>query len=724
MSFDALFKLLSYLTVLCGFLALFVSGTFGVIGTSVFLAVLVLAWFLEGSKWQVSERLGTVLIVLALPVYYAAWRYGLFNFGDSGTAVAGVLGRLILSLTAIKLLQRKSDRDWIFLYLMAFFEVLLAAGLSISALYLLSFVVYVFVMACTIIVFEIRKTARTTREKLAPHQPDGPNGLAGIRPFRLPLTAGVLIIFIVALALPLFFILPRVGGAGIGTGQGNVSAASGFSDTVRLGGIGDILQSDEVVMRVRLEGSDAETSALKWRGVALDTFDHKAWSRTRAAAKEPRLRSERDIIQVDYPRERGGVTIQTVYLEPLDTPVLFALPRAIIVQGNFPVLYRDKHGSISFNRIGERISYKVLSDRSLPSPDRLRSDRTQYSSDLSNYLQLPVDLDGRIAELSYQVTAESGNRYDAAAAVESYLQNNFGYSLSMRAAGPQPLADFLFNIREGHCEYFATAMAVMLRTQGIATRVVNGFADGQYNETAGVWVVRQRNAHSWVEVYFPGDDVWVPFDPTPFAGRPEGGTGGIADRINNYLEALETFWIQYFVAFDNQEQRSMFTSVRRTFTDYQTATTIRMNRIIDQLSAWWAEARGDQGLARSVAAIGWALLFIAAFILTVVLVVWSFKRIARSRAFRKLIARFSRRGSASAIEFYKRMVGVLELRGMIRKPGQTPLEFAYAVGSREAILLTEYYNQVRFGGRTLTTAEAHEVDEWLKSLEEEDKSGR
>jgi len=724
MSFEVIFRSLSYLVVFCGFLALFVSGTFGVIGTAVFIAVMAIAWFLEGRKWQVSERLGTVLIVAALPLYYLAWRYGLFNFGDSGTAVAGVLGRLILSLTAIKLLQRKSDRDWIFLYLMAFFEVLLAAGLSISALYLLAFLLYVFVMACTIIVFEIRKTARSTREKLAPHQPADPKEPIGIRLFRLPLTAAVLIFFIVAFALPLFFVLPRVGGAGIGTGQGSVSASSGFSDTVRLGGIGDILQSDEVVMRVRIEGGETDDQAFKWRGVALDTFDNKAWSRTRAAAKEPRLRSDRDTIQLEYPRGRGAVTIQTVYLEPLDTPVLFALPRAIIVQGNFPVLYRDRHGAISFNRIGERISYKVLSDRSLPAPDRLRMDRREYAVELGNYLQLPSDLDGRIADLAYQVTADSRNRYDAAVAVESYLQNNFRYSLSMRASGPQPLADFLFNVREGHCEYFATAMAIMLRTQGIATRVVNGFADGQYNETAGVWVVRQRNAHSWVEVYFPAEDVWVPFDPTPFAGRPQGAAGSLAERISNYIEALETFWIQYFVAFDNQEQRSLFTSIRRGFSDYQTSTMIQMNRIGDHISAWWADARGDQGLQKSFIAIGQAILIIAAAALFVLFTIWMYRGLARSKYLKRLISQLSGRKNASAIDFYGRMVNVLELRGLIRDPSQTPLEFADAVGAPEAVFVTERYNQVRFGGHSLTTEEARDVEDWLKSLEEKEEGGR
>ena len=118
-------------------------------------------------------------------------------------------------------------------------------------------------------------------------------------------------------------------------------------------------------------------------------------------------------------------------------------------------------------------------------------------------------LDPRIAERAQLVTETATNRYDAAALIEYHLRNDFGYTLDQKAGGDQPLADFLFNVREGHCEYFATAMAIMLRTQGIPTRVVNGFQQGEYNETADVYVVRQREAHSWVEVYFPGEDAWV-----------------------------------------------------------------------------------------------------------------------------------------------------------------------------------------------------------------------
>ena len=618
MNFEKFFRLVSYAAVFCGFLSLWVSGTFGIVGTGLFVAVMIAAWRLEESRWQISEKLGTALIVLALPAYFLAWKLQIINFAGGEAAIAGILARMILSLGTIKLLQRKSDRDWIFLYLMSFFEVLLAAGLSISALYLGTFILYLLVMATAIIAFEIRKTSRAVERKLngdKTYERDPNSESHTVLPVRrLPSTAVALIVFIIALALPMFFLLPRVGGAGFGGNQLGQNTFSGFSDSVRLGGIGRIQQSNDPVMRVKLEGNAQPDGTLYFRGVALDTFDNKSWSKSKTGSKVTFEKSDNDLIQVDFNTGMENRSIQTIYLEPLDTPVLFALPRAVAIQGNFPVVYKDSYGALSYSRTLERISYKVLSDRSLPTSDELRADDKPYIADFRNYRELPPIFDPRIAKLAETITATAKNRYDKAHAVESYLQNNFGYTLEQKAGGDEPLADFLFNVREGHCEYFATAMAVMLRTQGIATRVVNGFHGGDYNDAADVTVVRQRNAHAWVEVYFPGEDVWVPFDPTPFAGQTAASSSaGFAGSINKYLEALETFWIQHFVAYDNQEQRSLARSVRDGFAGYQAMMSSYLGYAQNILvEKWWAEVRGDKGLRASLAAIGYGVAYFAA----------------------------------------------------------------------------------------------------------------
>ncbi len=717
MNFETLFRVLSYAAVFCGFASLWITGTFGIAGTALFAGTMLLAWLVEDSRWQISERAGTVLIVVAMPVYYLLWRMRFFELGGSDTLLPGILARLILTLTAIKLLQRKSDRDWIFLYVMAFFQVLLAAGMSISALYLGTFIAYVFVMVSTIIVFEIRRSEASVADSMAAKGPAPNKDLRPRLPVsRLPMAAAGLILAMILIAVPMFFMLPRVGGAGIG-GQNGPSTSSGFADTVRLGNIGRIQQNDAVVMRVRLDDPSRGNDELKWRGLALDHFDNFSWRKSRSGFREVREKGERDVIQVDYLTGREGLLLQTFYLEPIDSQVLFVLPRAVGIQGNFPVLFKDQHDSLSFHSRGERITYKVLSETSLPDPDVLRRDGGRYSRESSMYLQLPDDLDPRIGDLAAEVTGTAANRYDAAAAIERHLQTQYAYTLEMRAGGDQPLADFLFNVRAGHCEYFATAMAVMLRTQGIATRVVNGFQRGEYNETADVFVVRQLNAHSWVEVYFPEEDVWIPFDPTPAAGQNLSmGTIGMTAFFGRYIDALEMFWIQYFVAFDNQEQQSLFTSVRRSAADYNERATGVLREVQDAIAAWWSQLKGDAGARASLVAAGYGTAMLAAIVGVAAFGLWFWRRVRSMGILRRLKGRLRGGRAASTVEFYLRMEAVLASKGIVRQPHQTPLEFAYAVGMPEAVLLAKKYNGVRFGDRPLSREEATDIDEWLERM--------
>ena len=727
MNLEKFFQLVSYAAVFCGFAALWISGTFGFIVTGSFLAVFVMAWFLESSRWQIGEKVGTALIVLALPVFYGAWYFQLIQATGSETRIAGMLARMILCLAAVKLLQKKSDRDWIFLYLMAFFEVLLAAGLSISGLYLVSFLAYLLVMVCAVIAFEIRKTARAVERSISGTSVKTKDEISessvAMRVRRLPMAAVGLIVFIVALATPLFFMLPRVGGAGFGGDQGGLSTYSGFSDTVRLGQIGTIQKDDSVVMRIEMEGNAASETDLYFRGIALDTFDNRSWSKSRVGQPEPHIRGDTDMIRLDTVADPKTLFRQTIYLEPLDTRVLFGLPRVVGIQGNFPLLHTDAYGSVSHSRTAERISYRVFSDRSRPSSERLRADDQPYTAAVQNYRELPPVYDPNIAELAKQVTVGANNRYDKAKAIESYLQTNFGYTLEQKASGRQPLSDFLFNIREGHCEYFATAMAIMLRSQGVATRIINGFHGGEYNDAAGLTIVRQRHAHAWVEVYFPREDAWVTFDPTPFVGQA-GGTlqTGIAATLSKYIEALETFWIQYFVAFDNQEQRSLAKSVRTGFADYQSRVSSYLGHAQDLLAEWWIEVRGDKGTQASLAAIGYAVLYLVTCTLGILLLIWLVRRVSRLNIWGSIWDRFFKRRHGSIIEFYDRMLTILAAKGLTRDSFQTPLEFAFELGIPEAVEITGIYNSVRFGGKELSASEADEIESWLRQLEAADPS--
>lgn len=724
-SLEKFFKYVSYGVALCGLFSLLAAGGVGVSLAAVFIGTLILAWFLEDTRWQISERVGVILIIFIIPFFYLDWKYHISGFSTRETIAAGNLSRLILILAAIKILQKKADRDWIFIYLISFFEVLLAAGLSISPLFLASLVLYLFFAVCSIIAFDIRKSSRkilaeNRKESIAKSVKS--SRFLETPLYRLSFASVTLLLLIMLAAVPLFFALPRLGGAGFGNNLGGLSGFTGFSDSVQLGEIGKLQQSDEVVMRVHIEKGDREKiKNFRWRGIALDSFDNHNWRKSRAQYTEPFIKTERDFFIVDAATDAGQVVAQTVYLEPIDTPVLFALSRPVAVQGNFQILTKDSEGSLAVPHFApERTSYKVFSDTGLPNAERLRADTVQYSIQMQRYLKLPDEYDKRISNLAEQIIKESGakNRYDRAKAIENYLQNNFGYTLELKAGGKEPLADFLFNVKEGHCEYFATAMAIMLRTQGVATRVVNGFQQGEYNETADVYVVRQRDAHSWVEVYFPKENAWIPFDPTPAAGKfGEQNPANAVSVFSKYVEVLETFWIQYIVSYDNQEQRSLFRSVKNSFSIYQAQTSDWLDEMRVRLSDWWQEARGEKGFETSAKAIAFGIGYVLAIVLGIVLVILLYKKILNLEFFERLKSYFRHEKNASIIEFYERMQKVLAKRGLRRAAHQTPLEFAFALKMPEAVKITERYNRVRFGEKNLSREESKEVENWLKTLE-------
>ncbi|REJ78181.1 MAG: DUF3488 domain-containing protein [Acidobacteria bacterium] len=729
--FESYFRVISYLVALSGLFALFAAGAIGISLFAVFILVTVLSWKLEDTRWQLSERLGVVIILIAIPLFLADWRFKLTGFGANELLAAASLAKLILFLLAIKLLQKKSDRDWIFIYLISFFQILLAAGVSISPLYVASLFAFLFLTACAIIAFEIRKTSgevhRRRAENLSREKSSEPMAIK-LGGLKLPSTAVLLITITVVIGLPLFFVLPRVGGAGITGGFSDTTRITGFSDSVRLGTIGRLQQNDATVMRVRIDRNDnPNLSRFLWRGVALDRFENNTWSRSNKRYSEPFAKTTGSRFVVDFARREGLLTVQTVYLEPLNSSILFVMPRAIVIRSNANEISKDAEGGFNaYPATYERTSYTVYSDTYLPEPDALRADNGEYASRSFKYLTLPADTDPRIGSLATRWIREETalTRYDIAKAIEQHLQNDFKYSLDMKAGGPDPLSDFLFNVKEGHCEYYATAMAVMLRTQGIATRVVNGFQQGEYNETAGVYVVRQKNAHSWVEVYFPENDVWVPFDPTPFAGRnPDALSGGILSSISGYLEALETFWIQYFVAYDDQEQRSLFRSFKEGLTEYRDTGANWLNSLQTSITRWWQALRGDEGLWSSARAVGIAAGLLIGASLFVILLVWLWRRISNWQVWGRLASWFSRSDEAVIIGFYARLQDVLEQQGLVRKPHQTPLEFAYLTGYREAVKITEKYNGVRFGAKDLTDDESESIENWLKDLETMEKDG-
>jgi transglutaminase-like putative cysteine protease len=541
---------------------------------------------------------------------------------------------------------------------------------------------------------------------------------------RLPLLAVVLLALIFALAMPLFLIAPRFGSSALArSGGGGVAGMIGFSERVTLGQIGRLQQGKQVVMRVRVEDSLAERNrSLRWRGVALDLFNGSGWQRSTRETQYVEPKSESHIFQLGTTQGLHRLTTQTFFIEPIDTPVIFAAPRAVAVQGPLPYLRQDGEGALSTRaHTLERITYKAHSDTTEPEADVLRADSRPYTPSFDRYLQYPSGLDPRVAQLAREMIAREGarTRYDKARAIEAHLQQDYGYTLELKAGGEDPLADFLFHVREGHCEYFATAMAVMLRTQKIATRVVNGFQTGEYNDAADAYTVTQGDAHSWVEVYFPETGSWVTFDPTPAAGRPLRESTGLSARLGKYAEALELLWMQYVVSYDRQEQRSLATSLRNGLDTYRRSLTQTIDGVKARASKWLNAIQGQAGPdGPSITGVRGPLL--AAALVIVALLVLLLRRIRRLGLRRGLVIwQAEAEGRDSTVDFYERLTSILAARGLRRGANETPLEFAAAARIPEVLKITEAYNRVRFGDERLTSREVAEINEWLSRMEGE-----
>lgn len=710
MPFLTYFRAFSYAMIAVAMLALVLAGGLSVPLALVFLAVMIVSWMLENTKWQLPERYGLGIVLLSIPLFYVDWQYQKAMGEPAERLGVTALAHLIVFLSAVKLIQVKKDRDWVFLYLISFFEVLLAAGLSFSPVFLGTLTLYLLCGLSAVTAFEIQKARRTiayseTRLLVPPDsrvfKKDGRTPARSAEASRLPFVAIGLLAMIFVLALPLFLIAPRSGAAALTRSGGGLSTFIGFSENVTLGQIGTLKQDNGLVMRVRVDEGE-EPRDLRWRGVALDEFTGNGWRKSLHARQLDPVPERSGLFQVGTTSAVHRLTTQTFFLEPLESAVLFAAPRVVAIQGDLPIVRVDSEGSVQSRRHDfERLMYKAISDLDQPRMDELRNDMERYSPAYYRYLQLPERLDRRIGPLATTMIlgANADNRYDAAKAIESYLQREYSYSLEMKAGGQDPLADFLFNVRAGHCEYFATSMVILLRSHGIAARLVNGFLPGEYNEAAGAYTVRQSDAHSWVEVYFPETRAWVTFDPTPSAGRVEPVRTGLAAQLEKYAEAMELIWFQYVVGYDKQEQRTLATTIHNQVFDY--------GRVVSNLFATIKNSLTNNASLVSIVAIA---LFL---IMTVVL-------------FGKRIWLWIQRGAPdssedgrtySSVQFYERLVSLMEQRGLLRDTHLTPLEFADTLKSNEALLITRAYNRVRYGREKLSATEKREVERALFALE-------
>lgn len=619
---------------------------------------------------------------------------------------------MVLFIMVVKIFSVQQDRDLLYLAVLSFLMVLAAAVLTVDTIFLLTFGLFMVIAMATFISMEMRRSEReATVLRVAPQKEH--------RFHRaLSLASVLLAVFTMGGAVIIFFLLPRMDSRGYLRNLGSQSdIATGFSEGINLGGIGRIQQSNAPVMHVQvLHG--VMPADLHWRGMALSNFDgHRWWNHEPDIAM---LRSLRDValdlrqVRVNGlplysnagPASPNFTLIYRVFMEPVGTNVFFLADTPMRINGPYADVAISANGAVT-NTDGRKSLDKYDGEADLRDPEVLvrNSDSNQYPAWISTlYLQLP-NLDPRIPELARKITANATNNYARALAIETYLRQNLGYTLELPGEEPDPLANFLFQRKKGHCEYFASSMAVMLRTLGIPARVVNGFRGGQYNDLNQTWIIRGRDAHSWVEVYFP-EYGWVTFDPTPSA--PAGSGDDPWSRAGLYMDAARELWREWVINYDFSHQVRLSAELGSRSSYLQTRmrvwSLLKYKRLLLNLKS----ARGEELSRKKIVSLVALLLVLAA--LPFVPRLWRFSLQMR-------MARNPQQAPGSAASFwYLRMLKAMERRGIAKTPAQTPAEFASGITDpqiqKDVAAFTEHYERARF-------AESVEDAEQLPKLYEE-----
>jgi protein-glutamine gamma-glutamyltransferase len=515
----------------------------------------------------------------------------------------------------------------------------------------------------------------------------------------------------------LFVLFPRIGLSLLLLSHQRAGRMIGFSEHVDLGDVG-VLRDDPTIA-LRFEVKDLPDPAptrltLRLRGTAFDAYDGRAWART-----------QRDVVRSSDRGPAGGDTYPIVRspeaardriisfdLEPIDPPVVFLPPRAVALRLRMPsqILLGEP---LTVQRGAEDEWHYAGSDaRGLRYDVYLASDKEVLFQplgpvDRARYLTLPPNLPQRIADLAHRWTDDFPTVEAKAIAIQDHLRHDFAYDLHSPSSGkPQPVDHFLFESMRGHCEFFSTAMAVMLRTVGIPSRNVTGFVGGTWNRFGRYYAVREGDAHSWVEAYIDDSNHsgWHTFDPTPASGaQPLEPPGGAYYYLRDFVEALSQRWNTYVVGYDLRKQVRLFEEASRRYDQFRSKAGVDTG-MLDKLT------RGP------VVAAGGLMLLGVAYAL------WKRRRRPGRQADRDGAKGADGVRVDAAAALYRALETALQLQGITRAPCVPPLRHAEDLQLRrhpladEVLTLTQVYLEARFGGAALTDVVRRDFERRVRSI--------
>ncbi len=724
------FEVSLYLLVATGVLAIISTGKLDVFSTVAPAAALLYKGIRirRGLGPELSSRAATWSVLgyfLFFPLDLWVFSRGLAVGAPNPPLYAALISaiHLVIFATLIRLYSARTNRDFAFLAVLAVASMLVSAILTVETGFLIALAAFLVLSVSTFVALEIRRSAAGAVSPPLEVDSTAAHKLNRALAITSVLVAGSALI----LGILIFLLIPRFTTGYLSALNLQPSLMTGFSDNVTLGEIGELKKNTAVVLRIRVDGDPARASDIHWRGIVLTNFDGSRWFTPAQdqTVVTPNPDGDYWFGSPRIDRENFYSLHYTVLMEPIATDAIFVAPRVATLRGRFGsdvsrpdaaprrgLLFVDRTGSI-FNSAHNsvKIRYEGLSYLLTIPPSNLRKAPSAFPETIqATYLQLPV-LDPRILKLAADVTTGSKNEYDKASAIRSYFISHYSYTLDLSGShGTDPLANFLFVRRAGHCEYFASAMTVMLRSIGIPARYVTGFLPGEYNDLGGDYIIRQSDAHSWVEVYFPTYG-WVTFDPTPSGDESH---TGLLSRIGLYWDWLQLTWGEWIINYDFSHQLALGQNIHKSSRGWSD----RAREIYRQKEE--ATMRSLLALDRRAEGSPYLLPGVLIFLMGIFLAM-------RGRSIvRYAVARWAlraRRGgnltaSLAALE-YAEMLRILESRGWKKSLSQTPLEFAEVIPadlSAPILQLTEIYQAARFGSHPAPIERMSSLLRFIKSL--------
>lgn len=397
----------------------------------------------------------------------------------------------------------------------------------------------------------------------------------------------------VLLAVPVFFLIPRLRSPWVSAGTARRSV-TGFTTAIRLSGLGEIQKSRRLAMIVTAPpGSRIDPALARFRATAFELLKTGLWLPRRShlgpwVRPGTRLRLARGALA-------GALTFGIELLHP--EGYLFLPPGTVAVQAPVRLRLDIAGGVLTSSSVRGPLTYRVWIRpgvrRPLGRPER-------------EDLLVPWRRTA-FAGLAREVTGGAVSPRDKARAIVHFLQTRYRYTMSLpRRYSPDPVGDFLFRDRKGHCELFAGAMVTLLRSIGIRARLVGGYSGGELLNGGRVLEVRDENAHTWVEVWIPHVG-WVPFDPTPPGNVPAVQLGRGLQAVRWVADRIELFWDRSVLTFDLRDQVRVLQGTLRLVSGLRRSAASGVLLVLlaatgAVLRAVWKRRTGKTGIVRGPAA--------------------------------------------------------------------------------------------------------------------------